>query len=119
MVSMRLLFPHRTPDFGSREGAKARRKKNKTLIPTFSRKREKGSIGASLSNPLPLAGLGRQACPPDRPKSRPNGRVRVFLLFLLRAFAPLREQMGSGGGRWSSPSTSLRLVPLPVPGRNF
>ena len=36
-------------------------KKNKTLIPTFSRKREKGRIetGLFLYNPLPLAGEGR------------------------------------------------------------
>ena len=41
-------------------------KKNKTLIPTFSRKREKGRTAAvSFSSPLPLAG---------------EGRVRVFFL---------------------------------------
>jgi hypothetical protein len=39
--------------------------KKKTLIPTFSREREKGCAGASFSNPLPQAG---------------EGRVRVFLL---------------------------------------
>jgi hypothetical protein len=41
-------------------------KKNKTLIPTFSRKREKGRAGVGLLvHPLPLAG---------------EGRVRVFFL---------------------------------------
>jgi len=42
-----------------------REDKKKTLIPTFSRKREKGRPGAGLLlSPLPLAG---------------EGRVRVFL----------------------------------------
>jgi hypothetical protein len=33
-------------------------KKNKTLIPTFSRKREKECIGASLANPQPQGEAG-------------------------------------------------------------
>jgi hypothetical protein len=42
------------------------KKNKKTLIPTFSRKREKGPVGANLPiSPLPLAG---------------EGRVRVFFL---------------------------------------
>ena len=34
-------------------------KRNETLIPIFSREREKGHVGASLLHPLPLAGEGR------------------------------------------------------------
>jgi hypothetical protein len=43
-------------------------KKKKTLIPTFSRKREKGCAGVSFLNPLPLAR---------------EGRMRVFLSIFL------------------------------------
>jgi hypothetical protein len=49
------------------------KERRKTLIPTFSRKREKGRTDASLpflSYPLPLAG---------------EGRVRVFSFFFLPA----------------------------------
>jgi hypothetical protein len=42
----------------------------KTLIPTFSRKREKRRAGAGLLPPLPLAG---------------EGRVRAFLLLVNHA----------------------------------
>ena len=48
------------------------KKYKKTLIPTFSRKREKGRIDAGLHfSPLPLAG---------------EGRVRVFFSVFLPVF---------------------------------
>ncbi|MBV9883231.1 MAG: type II secretion system minor pseudopilin GspI [Sphingomonadaceae bacterium] len=90
-VSLSSLLSH----FGERKGpvgakrrwegegsfAKKNNNKNKTLIPTFSRKRGKECADVSPSHPLPLAG---------------EGRVRVFFFFCPHPSTASRREREEG-----------------------